>query len=363
MRILCINTVPTEKNGITNVIFNLYRAMEQKNVLVDYISINTPDEAYIKEIEQRGGHVFIMSRRFRTFLPYLLHLARLIRHERYDIVHAHGNSATLIIEMFAAWLGGCKRRIAHSHNTSCNSKILHKILQPAFLLLCTHHLACGEDAGRWLFGKEKFTVVNNGVDTERFQFSDTARGKIRKQLSISENELVVAHVGAFIETKNQTFLIDILRELVQRETKYRLLLVGGGPLCDEVKEKVLRLNLEKYVFFVGETNAVADYLSASDLIVMPSLFEGVPLALVEEQANGLSCLVSENITKEANQTGNLTFLSLGLNAEEWAKKVQELLKKGNRELKSQNAIAMIKERGYDIYSNGAELKEYYQNIL
>lgn len=363
MRVLAINTVSTEKNGITNVIFNLYGAMDKQNIIVDYVSINKPDALYQEKVNAFGGSIFVIPRSMHRPFFYFLKLCKVIRHGKYDIVHAHGNSATLALEMLAAKLSGCQIRIAHSHNTTCKSRTVNRLLMPIFQHCCTHRLACGTAAGKWLFGKHDFKIMCNGVDTERFSFSKEKRTLVREALKVSDREIVIGHVGAFNEAKNQMFLVKILYEISQENKEYRLLLIGDGELRQLVEEKVLQLGLSDKVFFVGAIDPVSDFLSACDLIVMPSLYEGLPLSLIEEQTNGLHCIVSNRITREVDKTGNLAFLSLDAGVTCWAEKISRMHIIEPREECSCLAIKKIKACGYDINENALNLRKYYYDIL
>lgn len=157
MNILLVNTVPTEQNGITGVIFNYLRAMDFDEITLDFLSINTPEAMYRKVIENKGGTLYILSR-FNGILAYWKELYSLVKANKYDAIHVHGNSHTLILELSAAWAAGCKVRIVHSHNTTCKYLSVHKFMTPVFNMLYTHALACGEAAGRWMFGTNPFAL-------------------------------------------------------------------------------------------------------------------------------------------------------------------------------------------------------------
>lgn len=359
MRILLINTVPTEKNGITNVIFNYQQAMAPGAVRMDYVAIRQPEPEYVQKIEAAGGKLHVIPRSMRNVPGYIRALSALIREGKYDAVHAHGNSATLALEMMAAWLGGCKVRIAHSHNTTCKHMAVHKLFTPVFQKLCTHRLACGEDAGKWLYGQREFTVMHNGVDTKRFAFDPEARTAIRRQYAVAEDTVLVGHVGTFNEQKNQSFLLDVLPYLPR--DRYRLLLIGDGELRPAVEQRAEEMGLTDRVIFTGFVSDIPQYLSACDCIGMPSLYEGLPLALMEQQANGLRCVVSDHITREVNKTGNLTFLSLE-DASLWAKHIQSL-PDTDRAALSRTAGEIIRSCGYDIHREAEKLRKYYQQAV
>jgi len=253
-------------------------------------------------------------------------------------------------------------RIVHAHNTTCNSPMVHKLLSPLFNLLCTHRLACGQAAGKFMHGRHGFTIINNGVNTDHFSFNPQDRLAIRKQYQI-QDKIVIGHVSNFVEAKNPLFLIDILAELRKFNSNYCMLMVGDGLLLKKVKEKVQSLGLTGSVIFVGTTDNVPAYISACDLIMMPSLFEGLPLTLIEQQTNGLKCLVSDKITTEVDKTGNIIFLPIDQGVEPWVSAVKKLDLSYSREEMSRIAVEKIKASGYDITTEAKNLRTYYDNCV
>lgn len=361
MKILLVNTVATDKNGITMVIFNYLKAMDTSDITFDLVSLNAPDKMYVDEVERKGGHVYVLPRLGKKILSYWNGLRHLIKQNQYDAVHIHGNSHTVVFELSAIWAAGCKIRIVHSHNTTCTYTDIHKLMTIPFNMLYTHGLACGKDAGLWMFGKRSFEVINNGVNTDLYGYKSEVREKMRTDFGFCDSK-VIGHVGAFIPVKNQTYLVDVFSELYKRDNTYRLLLIGEGELRKNVMEKVESLGLRDAVKFTGNVNNVYDYVNAMDLVVMPSLFEGLPLTLIEQQANGLHCVVADTITSEADKTGNLSFLSFVVPVVGWVDKILSL-KLSGREERSRNAIQKIKECGYSIQEEAKKLKEYYIDAI
>lgn len=359
MRILLINTVPTEQNGITGVIFNYLKAIYAKEITFDLLSLNTPSSQYSDIVEAKGGRVFVLPRLDGT-LKYWNELRRLIKKNRYDAVHIHGNSHTVVLELSAAWTAGCVVRMVHSHTTTCSHVVVSRLLTQPFNMLYTHGLACGDAAGRWMFGKRKFTVINNGVNTDLYAFDKTKRDAIRNDNGWTDCK-VIGHVGGFVGTKNQKFIVDVFCELYKHDNTYRLLLIGDGALRHEVEVKVNEYGLQNVVCMTGNIDNVCDYLNAMDLVLMPSLFEGLPLTLVEQQANGLRCVVSDVITREADKTGNMIFLPLAMDASKWAERIIAIDMDNTRQrmMRSEKAIERIRECGYSIQEEARKLKEYY----
>jgi len=361
IRVLIINTVPTEKNGITKVIFNLMNAIDWQNVIFDLVSINSPRFEYMKDIEKQGGEIYIFERGIKHLIKYIWRLIRLIKIKKYDIVHAHGNSSTLALEMCSAKLAGCKVRIAHSHNTTCKYKILHIILKQLLIATCTDRFACGIDAGKWLYNSHYFTVIKNGIDTNKYYFNSINRNLIRDKYGISNNDELIGHIGNFIEVKNHAFLIEIFNRIVKEKVSYKLMLVGDGPLLPKIKKKVIDLNLHDLVIFIGATDEVHKFLSAFDIIIMPSFYEGIPLSLIEGQANGLVCLASDKISKEVDITGNVIFISLN-DTNMWIKKVNEIRSPINRINASEIAKKKIEDTGYNIKQEAKKVSNYYNEV-
>lgn len=363
MKILLINTVPTEQNGITGVIFNYLKAIDANGMTFDLLSLNNPERLYWDVIEQKGGNVYVLPRLDGVW-KYWSGLRKLIKANKYDAVHIHGNSHTVVLELSAAFAAGCVVRIVHSHTTTCLHVVVSRLLTHPFNMLYTHGLACGEAAGRWMFGEQKFTVINNGVDTNLYSFDSVKRKELRGRFAW-ENCKVIGHVGGMVETKNHQFIIDVFNKLHKRDTSYRLLLIGDGPLRQEVEKKVEEYGLNDRVCMKGNINNVCDYLNVMDLVLMPSLFEGLPLTLVEQQANGLRCVVSDAITKEADKTRNLFFLPLSMGASGWAERINEITMDSEKERKQRSdmAVADITKSGYSIKEEAKKLKNYYVKAI
>lgn len=360
MKILVINTVSTDRNGITNVIFNYLNAIDD-SVNFDYVTINVPDKFYTNFLEKKGAILYTLKR--RNVLGYMGALYKIIKKNNYDAIHVHGNSHTVVLELLAAKLAGCKVRIIHAHNTGCKSVALHKFLTAPFNWMCTHRLACGEKAGRFMFGSMPFKIVNNSVDVVKYSFDNDQRIALRAKMALSESDILVGHVGYFKPVKNQSFLVDVFAKLARKDSRYHLVLIGDGYMRQEIEQKVASLGLTNKVTFTGNIDNVSEYLNAIDLIVMPSLYEGLPLSLVEQQANGLQCVVSDTITTESDKTGNLSFLSLHAPISDWVHTIESSHCMLNREQRSKDAVIAIENAGYSIQAEAKKLVGYYQRCV
>lgn len=361
MNILVISTVRYRSNGISNVIRNIYLNDAFKEDDISFLFPADNDASMIEELEQKGFKVYQFPRYEQGNLPYFRYVKKLVQTNNIEIVHIHGNSHALLVELLASMAGGCKVRICHSHNTTCNNVVMHKVLAPFFNVLCTERLACGEAAGRWMYGNKQFQIINNGINTEKFRFNGEDRIRIRKQYGITDNEIVVGHVGNLNAQKNQTFLLDAICKLKYIE-KFKLMLVGEGAKRVELEKKTLNLGLNNRVIFVGATQEVPAYLSAMDVITMPSLYEGLPLSLIEEQANGLTCVVSDNITREVDKTGLIKFAPLD-DLSMWIKELECVQLDSDRTTSSKMAITRIKEAGYSIDNEAAKTRAIYEKTI
>lgn len=362
MKILVVNTTPSRRNGITNVALNLIKSFDKQGVEFGYVSISDMAkeiEAYLKEA---GVKVYVVKRSIKRPITYIKQLAKIAN--GYDIVYVHGNSATMVLEMIAAKIAGVKVRAAHSHNTSCSMKKIDACSRPLFHALCNLRLACGKEAGKWLYGKRDFNIINNGIDCRRFIYNENIRNEVRKDLGWSDN-FIIANVANFVAAKNHEFLINTFAGIHDKKSNVRLLLLGAGPLMDDVIAQTKEMGIYDCVKFIGNVPNIETYLQSIDFIVMPSKFEGLPLTLIEEQANGLSAVVSDTITKDVDITGNIKFLPLGKGAEFWSSYIVSMIENGieRGEIISNESIKKIKDAGYDISTSSKKLKELFLETL
>lgn len=346
VKVLVVNTVTYRRNGITGVIFNLYRHIDRSKIQMDFVATDHDTEPWAKDyIAENGSKLFQFNKSYSHIWDYIVKLAKCAKD--YDVVHVHGNSSSMVFELLAAKIADVDKRIAHSHNTTCSSPKLDKMLRPLFYAMCNCRLACGEAAGTWLFGNRDFLVINNGIDTEAYQYRDEIRVKEREKLGLSD-EFVIGHVGRLNEQKNQSYLLKIISELKKENSRIKLILIGDGAFEQQLKKEATELGVSNEVVFTGAVNNVNELINAVDVIVMPSLYEGLPLTLVEEQANGLTCIVSDVITKEADLSGHLRFVSLSRSPNEWAAVISKENYDKSRSEMSADSIKLIRKSGYDI---------------
>lgn len=363
IRILHVVT-SMEKGGIENMLMNLYRKIDRKKVQFDFLVHAKEKAEFEDEIAFLGGNVFRLSqeRSVKNFFGYMKSLEDFFKnHAEYKIVHSHINSLS-VFPLWAAKKAGVPVRIAHSHyaiSKMSETTIFRQIIKRSLPFFANYLFACSTQAGICLFGKRavkngKVTVIKNGIDCERFAFSKEKRDEMRKILSFSNDDTVLCHVGRFDKYKNQSFVLEILNVLKKRDVCAKALFLGDGEDLEKVKALSKKLGLERDVVFAGSVSDVYDYLQSADVFVFPSVFEGLPLTVVEAQANGLSVFASSSISKECNVGETVRFLSLEDGSEKWASEIEKSIPF----VRSDNT-EKIRKAGYDSVESAEFLEKFY----
>ena len=353
--LVIITTKFVPYGGLTTVAMNYYRHIDHSNFKMDFASTNKAPEILENELKKNGDSYYRLPPR-KKIVRYCTELKKLCA--GYDAVHIHANSATATFELLAAKNAGVRKRIIHIHNTTCTHMTVHRILKPAFDRLYTDAVACSKAAGEWMFPENKYIVLNNAIDLGRYAYSEDNRVKIRNELGIGD-VFVVGHVGKITAQKNHQFLIRCFAGVHYHLPDSKLLLVGDGDLKTETEEQVKRLKLTDNVIFTGMVNASESYLSAMDCFAFPSRWEGLPLSVVEAQANGLKCIVSDKVTEEVNVASELTFLPIEEECEaEWVKHILSSMDY-DRKSSSKQMIRSLRDNHYDICDNAEALERIY----
>ena len=352
MRICYVNTTPTGRNGITGVAFGYIKELSGKpGCVIDYVAINDADADYREIIESAGGRFYVFRRLSRP-LSYLFKLKKALT--GCDILHIHGNSATMLLELLAARMAHVPVRISHGHATGCSFKLLDKLCRPLFYRLTTHRLACGEKAGQWLYGEQSFSVFRNGLRADGFSFSGSLREEVRKEYGI-EGGRVLLNIANFDPPKNHPFLLRVFKKVLETEPDAVLLLAGGGDARAELEGRCRELGLENNVRFLGSVSATRPLLCAADLFLLPSLREGVPVTVLEAQCCSLPCFISDAVSPEAVFTDAVTMLPL--EEEAWAAAIA-----GFTPAERAEAPVSI-PAGYDISAEAERLYTFYTEAI
>lgn len=309
--------------GQETFIMNLYRKIDKEKVQFDFVVSSKDKGYYDDEIEENGGKIYRITSMSENILKHCNELMKILKKGNYKIIHRHTASSIILFELLVAKICNIPNIIVHSHNTNTSKKFIHKIFRPFMNKLCNYKFACSEDAGKWLFGKkEKFEVINNGIDVKKYEYNEKIRCKKRKELKVM-NKFVIGNVARFNKQKNHEFILNVFEEILKIKPDSVLLLVGDGEEKLKIQEKCKLKKIEDKVIFLGVRKDVNEIMQAFDVFLFPSLYEGLPLTLIEAQASGIKIYASSTITPKVNITNNINFISLSDNAAMWAKKIVE----------------------------------------
>lgn len=359
IRVLQVFTI-LNRGGAETIMMNYYRNIDRSKVQFDFLVHRKEHGAYDGEVENLGGKIYRLSN-FNplAIVKYNNELTEFFRkHKEYKIVHAH-NCTMNMYDLRAAKKNGVAVTIAHSHL----AKRELDIKTPFFLYnnmrinqFSTYKFACGSKAAKWHFGKNisDVRIMKNAIDSKQFVFNSNVRDKVRQDLNI-QSKFVIGHVGRFNESKNHNFLIEIFNLVYKQYDKVALVLVGEGELQRNIARKVEKLGLKDRIIFLGLRADVNEIMQAFDIFLFPSLFEALPVTVIEAQASGLPCIVSDTITKEVNITGLVRHMSLHDSLEAWATTVLGY-RHGNVR---HNTFDAIMEAGYDIKESAKGLTDFY----
>jgi glycosyltransferase EpsF len=350
--------------GTETMLMNIFRNIDRNKIHFDFISYSQGEADYDSEIQQLGGRVIKLSK--TQSIKEIIGVIK--KYGPYDVVHSH----TLFhcgIANLAAKLAGVKVRIAHAHTTLDDSnnllrKLYMKTMRSLITTCSTHLLACSKQAGSYLFGEYSIKKTNYSFFPNLINYSQfigdhaDAVSKFKIEQDI-ENNLVIGHIGRFITSKNHTFLLDILQSTLKKYEKVKLVLVGDGELRKQIEEEAKKKGLLEHIRFVGIRDDIDTMLHSMDVFVFPSIYEGLGLVLLEAQASGVPCVVSEAIQPEADLNMNLvTKLKLKAHPDIWAENVLQLVK--NKGQQTVNVPQAFDKSGYSFSAGISKLLYIYQ---
>lgn len=350
--------------GSQTMIMNIYRMIDRNRIQFDFI-VDHSEQLYFKEeIEKLGGRVFVMPR-FNGKNIFQVQEAWncfFDAHPEYHVLHSHVRSYASIYFPIAKKHG--IKTIVHSHSTSNGSgikSVVKIILQYPLRYEADCFFGCSLKAGEWLFGKrivqsDRYFTIKNAIDTQKYLFNRKQRSILRNQLRIEADATVFIHVGRLHEAKNHIFLLYVFAMLIKEMPNSMLLLVGDGELSSEIQKQIEQLNLQSNVKMLGARTDIPDMLNMADVFLFPSKWEGLPVTVVEAQASGLPCFVSDKITKEVGISELVRFLPIDKGAQVWIDAIKET------DLTRKNVIDKIIQAGFDITESVEWLTKFYEEI-
>jgi glycosyltransferase involved in cell wall biosynthesis len=338
--------------GAETFIMNIYRKIDRSKIQFDFLVQSYDEFDYSDEIEKLGGKIYVVEGRRKGIIKNRKELDLFFStHSYYNAVHLHTNCLSYIEPLIYAKKHKIGNLIVHGHSTNISGNSLHRIIHKANQLFLkyysTKNVACSVEVAKWMFGNkvvdfDEYEIINNGIEVQNFRFNKSDRNRYRDEFELN-NKTVVGHIGRFIDVKNHKYIIQILNELRNIKPDVSLLLIGDGPLRSNIEKQVHELGLKKYVYFLGKRGDVNRILNAMDIFVFPSLYEGLPLTLVEAQASGLTCIVSDRISDEVLLTDRIIKMPIDVSPIEWAEKIV----KYSRDSERDNKYEAVINGGYD----------------
>lgn len=346
-------------HGVEAVVMNYYRNIDREKVQFDFV-VNTENrDLYDDEVEAMGGKIYRLPSRFRHPFKYQKALTKLLKeHPEYKIIHVHGNSASMFMDLRVAKKCKVPVRIGHSHSTSCFVKWQHYIFKPFVNGVVTDRLACSIAAGEWVFGKKDVKVINNAINLDKFTYDSEVRANLRKLLGIADETYLFGTVGGLTDNKNHIFLIELFDEYVKCGGKGKLLIVGEGPERQRLTEEINNRKLNDIITLYGASDKIYEFYSAFDCFLFPTKFEGLGLVAIEAQACGLPVITSDAIVTEAILTKTVKIIST-VDNKKWLHEILEAERNPIR----YNQKEDIKRGGYSIKEQALLLEDYYLNRI
>ena len=328
-RVLCILSC-MNAGGAETFLMKIYRQLDRTKYQMDFC-VNIFEEGfYDEEITQMGGRIFRIPAKSDNLKEFKKQLSAIIKSEQYETVLRITSNTMGFLDLKIAKKAGAKICAARSSNSNdpagIKARIAHRLGRILYGKYVDVKIAPSDLAAIYTFGKKnylqgKVNILHNGLKLFEYAFNPANRTAIRNEFGISEETSVIGHIGRFQQQKNHEFLIDVFYEYLKSNDNSILMLVGVGDLENQIREKVKELNIENNVIFTGLRQDVPALLSAFDTFVFPSIYEGMPNTVIEAQASGLNCLISDTITKEANITGTVSYISLNMKPGYWANNI------------------------------------------
>ncbi|MEW4225658.1 glycosyltransferase [Rossellomorea marisflavi] len=353
--------------GIETYLYKLYKHIDKTKYRFDFLILEEEkDVCFHKEFKEFGSEFFSITPRAKNPIKNSLEIKSVLKKGNYDLIHCNMNSLSYSEPIFT----GLKQDVpvlVHSRNANPPSskitQILHLINSKKLNQKNVTRIAVSDLAGKWMFGDSVlFQTINNGLDVNKYKFSSSARKLKRKELGISHEDLTIVNVGAFREQKNHRFIIKVFSEVIKKKVNSKLVLVGEGNLMDDVKNYANELGILKNIQFLGNRKDISEVLSASDVFLFPSFYEGFPNAVLEAQTSGLPCLIANTITKEIIINKNVYHYSLEKNEKEWAEKIMNIYHEEKDSAERINFANDIVNKGFSVDSEVERICKIYDRL-
>ncbi len=347
--------------GVASYAMNYYRNIDKEKIHIDFFLLKSIETPYYDEIKNNGGKVYLLPDCKNNLIKALKYINYILKEENYDIIHCNVVNSGIPF-LYYAKKNKVPVRILHSHGTKSAEKkwkeIRNNILSPISKHYANTYFACSKMAGDYLFRGKSYTVINNAIEIERFIYNQDIRDRLRKELKV-EDKFVMGTVGRLCEQKNPKFAMKVFAQLLKKYPNAVYWWIGTGPLDNKIKEYVHRLGIEKSVFFLGNRTDVNQLYQAMDVLLLPSLYEGLPVAGIEAQISGLPMIVADTVTYEMKVANNVRYVGLDKGLEQWVNEIINISKQTNRNLDRQKFI----EAGFEIKASTQKLSDKYFDLM
>ena len=354
--------------GIERMVYNFYKNIDRDKVQFDFVVPHDFGKiAFEDEILNMGGRVFriLYSERESLIKSRTCWIDYFKEHPEVVGIHVHAQFP-YAFPLSMAKKAKVPLRIFHSHTSNGDyskniiDRVIKKIRQREIDTSATLYLACSDNAAKFMFPKKEYRWIKNGIEIEKFAFNKKSREEIRGRYGISKDDILLGTVGHLTDVKNPLYSIEILHECVKKNPSIKMVMVGEGHLKNELEKKIKEYGLERHVFFTGAVKDTSKWYQAFDLLLMPSCYEGFPVVLIEAQVAGLKCLVSDRITRDADVTGLIDFMSIDMEPTSWAKQIDKIMQEKNNVRVEYKEI--VEQAGFGIKQVAKELEKIYLEI-
>lgn len=359
-----------DRGGAETLLMNVYRNLDRAKHQFDFVTHSLGNGAFDEEILKMGGRIYnIPSLGKIGPMSYVKNLAEIMSSNTYIAVHSHTDYQSGF-PVLAAKIAGIPLRICHSHsnnwpmNDSFKEKILLKGLQSLIKFSATQYCSCSKEAGAFLFGQKavdnnQVTILKNGIDLSQYLDETTTRMSVITELNLNQDVKIIGHVGKFSRSKNQTFILKVLKQLINKDKRYVALLVGDGPLKEKIEQEAENMGLSKYVRFLGVRSDIPRLMKAFDVFLFPSIFEGFGIVTVEAQISGTPCIMSDSVPVSTDMgLGMVRYLSLEENPKKWGEEVGKAINMQKPE--KDTLVKALSEKGFSIQQNIEEWMKLYR---
>ena len=358
-----------EYGGSEMLLYNLYQHMNRDKIQFDFLVNTNREEALDEKLKSLGSEIIPLMNNEPKFIPWKIlkasiMLKKILSNGQYKIIHIHCSNSQGLVYAHIAKKAKVPVIVIHAHNSGVDGpllllkQIVHRLFKYLYLNDPTDYFACSRSAAQWMFSEkiaaDKCFYLKNGIDIQKYRFDRNIRNDIRNKLKLN-NKNVILNIGRLVLQKNQLFLMDIFENICRQSDDFILIIIGNGPLKHQIEKKTVLSGIKDKIIFIDHTFEIEKYMFASDLFVLPSLYEGLGIAAIEAQAAGLPTVISDGVPQDTVISDLVLSIPLEAPADIWAEKIMKIELNNNRE----SSPSVVKKAGYDIYESAKMLEEFY----